>query len=54
MSYLLQQTTWADSLVQERDLEYEEVQHDETFNQTGVVGGPFNVPQRRYIGFTAL
>lgn len=54
MSYLLQQTTWADSLVQERDLEYEEVQHDETFNQTGVVGGPFNVPQRRYIGFTAF
>ena len=54
MAYLLRQTTWADSMLVDRDLEYEEIQHDETFNQTGVVGGPFNVPQRRYIGYTAF
>lgn len=54
MTYLLQQTTWADSLLDERDLAYEEEPRDETFDQVGVVGGPFNIPQRRYLGFTAF
>lgn len=53
MGYLLQQTTWADSLVQDRDVEYEEEDHDETYEQSGVPG-VFQVAQRRYIGYTAF
>lgn len=53
MTYLLQQTSWADSLVQDRDVEYEEEDHDETYTQSGVPG-TFQVAQRRYIGFTAF
>lgn len=52
-SYLLQQTTWADSLVVDRDVEYEEENRDETYTQSGIPG-TFTVAQHRYLGFTAF
>ncbi len=54
IAHLMEVTHWADSMnVQERDLAYEEVEHELTFVQSGVPG-TFSIPQRRYIGFTAL
>lgn len=53
-SYLMQATAWSDSMnVADRDLDYEDEEHDITFT-TSAVSGTFNVMQRRYIGFTAF
>lgn len=52
-AYLLSQTTWADSLVQDRDVDYEDEPRDEVYNQSGVPV-PFNVAQHRYLGYTAF
>lgn len=56
MSYLLNQTHWTDSLVAERDEEYEGVQRELTYYQSGVVSnkGNFKVPQHRYLGFSGF
>lgn len=54
MARLINETTWSDSMaVADRDVDYENEDHDETYTQSGV-GTKFTVMQRRYIGFTAL
>lgn len=52
-AYLMQQTGWADSMnVPDRDVEYENVNRDQTLTVNGA--GTFNIMQRRYLGFTAF
>lgn len=56
MSYLLSVTNWTDSLVAERDEDYERTDRELTYYQSGVVsnGGNFKIPQHRYLGFTGF
>ncbi len=52
-AYLMRQTGWADSMnVPDRDVEYENVNRDQTLTVNGA--GTFNIMQRRYLGFTAF
>ena len=52
MSYLLTQTHVCDSLLEERDAEYEETNHDETLNLAS--GETLSMPDHRYLGYTGF
>lgn len=52
MTYLLRQTHVADSLMADRDAEYEEVSHDEQIHAAS--GGDFTQPDHRYLGYTGF
>ena len=51
-SYLLQKTTWADSLHENLDLSYEDPERPLTFKLNNV--DPFTYTQHRYVGYTAF
>ena len=51
-SYLMQKTTWADSLFENLDVSYEDPDRPITYNLNNVA--PFTYAQHRYIGYTAL
>ncbi len=53
-AFLMRETSWSDSMaVADRDEVYENEYHDITY-KSDAVSGTFNIPQRRYLGFTAL
>lgn len=55
MGRLLSETTWADSLIVDRDVDYENKEHVELMPRSLLaVYRDFIVPQKRYLGFTAF
>lgn len=54
MSYLLTQTKWADAMMQELDLVYENEEREESFVLPGIEYNDFVYAQHRYYGFTAF
>lgn len=54
MGHLLNVTTWADSLTQELDMEYETDERPESFLLSSVNYNDFVYPDHRYFGYTAL
>ncbi len=55
MGLLLNRTAWVDSLMVERDVDYENEEHEETLSRNvAAVYRDFIIPQKRYLGFTGF
>lgn len=54
MSRLLQETGWAEKLVAEKDIAYEQEERPDEKNFTSVSYTKFPIPQKRYLGYTGF